>query len=202
MKKGLFKVVPVFLMVLCLFVEAQAAAITVDGSSSDWKDIPAAGKDSDDVSNPNTDLKSAYVTGDSDYLYLRVDVYGKVDPSSCWYYVYLDTDQDPSTGFNAGGWKMGADYRIYIDKGVSCIQKFMGTEQGQDVWGWGQEANGAQTIKIAYKAEVLECVVSRKDIKETNASEATDIMWASWAESFDSIPDPTEKPVTYNYSSK
>jgi hypothetical protein len=189
------------LIALFAFEPVGAATITVDGDTSDWSGISALGEDSRDMDNPNIDLKAGYATNDSANLYLRIDVYGEIDRSTCWYYVYFDTDRDTSSGFKSGWCGIGADYRIYIDQWVSCIQEFMGQTQEDDVWGWNGEVTSVKSIDIGYNDYTLECAVSRKDIKETASPETTDILWVSWADSHDFIPGHHKKgPITYNYS--
>lgn len=74
----------------------------------------------DDVTNINYDLKNLYIANDDTYLYFRITVKGSITMEGLGlphYIIYLDTDIDPSTGFNGGGgWAVGADYRITNDE--------------------------------------------------------------------------------------
>ncbi|SDS38384.1 protein of unknown function [Paenibacillaceae bacterium GAS479] len=87
-------------MVISLFppigslYKAEAAAVTVDGSANDWSGINSL------VTNTGT-AKSLKATNDGTNLYLFVEGAGlSTVTGSFW----LDTDNNPATGYKASGW--------------------------------------------------------------------------------------------------
>jgi hypothetical protein len=78
--------------------------------------------------------------------YFRLDVYGKISREGNIYFIYLDTDRSSSTGLTWGWWATGADYRIYMDQWNLGLQKFMGSNQSDDTWGWDGELYAVKTI--------------------------------------------------------
>lgn len=177
---------------------AQAAIITVDGDIGDWEGVPSLGTDADDITDDAVDVKAGYAASSTENLYIRFDLYGNVNRIGNTYIVYLDTDQNASTGFTAGWWMTGADYRIYIDEWNIGLQKFMGTTQGDDTWGWNGTVYALKEISIAYGGSSIESAVLRADIEETEPIVAINILWRAYPGD-DSIPYYNAAPVTYYY---
>ncbi|MFH1856153.1 MAG: endo alpha-1,4 polygalactosaminidase, partial [Candidatus Omnitrophota bacterium] len=203
MKKKLFLSLSVIWLALGILISwnsfpVYASTISIDGDIADWAGITALATDADDMPDDNLDAKAGYATNDADYLYLRFDVYGNIVRSGSLYFIYLDTDQDSSTGFTYGWWTTGADYRIYIDEWTIGLQKFMGTNQSDDIWGWDGIVYDLKNIPVVYQDSVIECAVLRADIEEVAGLESTNILWRAWPGD-DAIPYYSDLPVVYDY---
>jgi endonuclease/exonuclease/phosphatase family metal-dependent hydrolase len=111
MKKSLL-----FLFACCSLQlsHAQSAAITIDGLFNDW--TPDLAGLADNPENLNgIDLLEFQVSNDADFLYLRLLVDQEIDLTDNLVnhsvYLYLDTDNNAATGFNAAP-GMGAEIGI------------------------------------------------------------------------------------------
>ncbi len=113
-----------------------ATGIWIDGSTSDWSSAELYDDDSNaDGGGGDSDIDAVYVTHTDNSLYVRVDVVGSYDPSTVTYILYLDTDDNRSTGFNAGWWTAcGADYRIVHDAGNDGTVWSHTGAQSSDTW--------------------------------------------------------------------
>lgn len=90
-------------------VGTHVAPIVVDGIPDDWVGISKIFTDSaGDAADAAIDITDCYVANDVDgYVYIRMDISGVMDPSlDCL--GYLDTDQDPNTGW-LYPWGVGVD---------------------------------------------------------------------------------------------
>ena len=97
-KNLLLIIIPLFPALLL----AQSAAITLDEDFNDW--TPGLASYTDPVDAPGgVDLLDMQVTNDADWLYIKftmdqeVDVTDNIIPHDLR--IYLDTDNDPGTGF-------------------------------------------------------------------------------------------------------
>ncbi len=111
----------------------SALQIAVDGVLVDWSQDQQLGSDDpSEMSPPNTlDWRRAYAGSDDDWLYFAYEGYQPLVLD--WGLgIYLDTDQDPTTGFRgfAGELALGADYLL---EGRS-LQRYTGVTQGE--WSW------------------------------------------------------------------
>jgi hypothetical protein len=84
--------------------------ITIDGSFADWAGVPVAATDDEGDALAGFDLREIYVANDDQYLYFMV----KIHPSSTnanydgfHHHFYIDSDNDPGTGF--GGTEMAVE---------------------------------------------------------------------------------------------
>lgn len=100
MRSGILAAFWLLFSAACL---AQSTAITIDEDFSDW--IPGLTEYTDGVDNPaGIDLLDMVVTNDADWLYIKftmdteLDITDNIIPHELW--LYLDTDDDPATGFN------------------------------------------------------------------------------------------------------
>ncbi len=101
--------------------------IEIDGDMLDWANIPPADVDEiaeelgDMPTGPEFDLKDVYVTSDSNYLYMRIDI----DPAATFagmynnytnppaFQIFLDVNWGDTTGLGYGGfWRLAVDYMI------------------------------------------------------------------------------------------
>lgn len=91
----------VFLLPIFLF--GQSAPIVIDGSFDDWNSSLATSVDQVE-SNSGVDILSFQVTNDAEHLFIKIEVNTEIDliddevPHEM--YLYLDTDNNASTGFS------------------------------------------------------------------------------------------------------
>jgi hypothetical protein len=109
------------LLAACIFLPSsifsQSAAITIDEEYDDWPATLATFTDG--VDNPGgIDLLDFQVTNDADWLFVKItldteiDITDNIIPHTTW--LYLDTDDNPSTGFLAQtgyGTELGVNFR-------------------------------------------------------------------------------------------
>ncbi|MBL9135773.1 MAG: immunoglobulin domain-containing protein [Verrucomicrobiales bacterium] len=87
----------------CVAATADAHAghykrITVDGTFSDWAGVPVAHEDPADAPAAS-DYRRIWVANDEDYLYVRFTLESPQDPFTANDNLFVDADNDPSTGF-------------------------------------------------------------------------------------------------------
>ncbi len=106
--------------------------ITVDGSLADWDGVDSFGIDPVDATSTGDviDWREAWVGHDADNFYFA---YRNNNPVvlSWGYGIYIDTDNNPATGFRNfdGSYPIGADYIIEANE----VQKYTGTGTN---WSW------------------------------------------------------------------
>lgn len=76
--------------------------ITIDGSFEDWAGVPLAHTQEQDTTEVVA-YKDIYVANDENYLYIRFTIYGSDDPFTYLQNIFIDTDNNPATGFGAHG---------------------------------------------------------------------------------------------------
>ncbi|OED36933.1 hypothetical protein AB833_25250 [Chromatiales bacterium (ex Bugula neritina AB1)] len=118
--------------------------IALDGSIAEWPtDSVLGGEDANDVSGLNTiDWRSFRVLDDSNNLYMAYESWEPVTDS--WGYgIYIDTDQNPATGFKGfdSELSVGAEYLL---EGID-LNRYTGSTQNQ--WSW--QSAGLMTVAIA-----------------------------------------------------
>ena len=98
------------LMTLSVASAGTFKRITIDGSFADWAGVPVAATDDEGDALAGFDLREIYVANDDQYLYFMV----KIHPSSTnanydgfHHHFYIDSDNDPGTGF--GGTEMAVE---------------------------------------------------------------------------------------------
>ncbi|HYG23106.1 MAG TPA: Ig-like domain-containing protein [Verrucomicrobiae bacterium] len=100
------KTLAILLATLCGTGGAAAGTfkhITIDGSFGDWAGVPLA--HTQEQGNTETiAYKDIYVANDENYLYIRFTIYGSGDPFTFLQNIFVDSDNNPGTGFNAGGY--------------------------------------------------------------------------------------------------
>jgi len=96
---------------------SNAKTITVDGNSADWGSTsPSVTFASKALEPAELEVSAIYLANDQNNIYFRLDVRGTPtkDISSGsltrYTYTYLDTDNDPSTGYSGD---YGAEYYVY-----------------------------------------------------------------------------------------
>jgi len=153
MKKNSFSIAFVAVLLATLFSALvigpmpllAGTTITIDGNFSDWSGVPAFGTDPNDAGGGSSDAKTIYVTSDGTNLYLRAEVWGTYSLSIV-NILYIDTDHNVATGYNAGDWTaVGADYRIvHTTSGYPTPKLEAHTGgTGSDTWAAGVTISGA-----------------------------------------------------------
>jgi len=107
---------------------------TIDGELDDWSEAISFGTDGDDITvvDAQADWLEAWMAHDKDNLYLAYRNDGPINFGTWWpWQVYLDTDNNPETGFKSSG--IGADF---ILQGRS-LSRYTGTGSN---WSWESEA--------------------------------------------------------------
>ena len=132
--------------------------ILIDGDFQDWAGIAPATTETQDTPE-GLEFKEIYVANDDDYLYVRFNFYADVGqlPVDNYFHVYSDTDNDPTTGFGAGG--IGSE--MMIENGNGYQQK-----NGQFNEGVVQNLDFAIGPQ-AHSAE-FECRISRKTVYDSD----------------------------------
>jgi hypothetical protein len=97
------------------------SSIVIDGSFDDWASVPLAFTDPQD-STESIDYQDVYVATDESYIYVRVTLYSSGDPADFHNNLFIDADNDPTTGYLFGG--IGSEMLIqsgagYQEKGGS-----------------------------------------------------------------------------------
>jgi len=136
--------------------------IALDGSLDDWNNPADVLYDAAEIgvgTPANSTYEVAYLANDAAYLYIGLDTAGTNGGSisNTWTHnIYLDTDMNPATGFNAGWMAHGYDHLIQYGTagGAYGVFEFSGTTQG--TWGW----NFMGLISYAYSNDVAELAVS------------------------------------------
>lgn len=72
--------------------------ITIDGTFSDWAGVPVAHEDPADAPEA-ADYRRIWIANDEDFLYLRFTLESPQDPFTANDNLFVDADNDPSTGF-------------------------------------------------------------------------------------------------------
>jgi len=103
-------------ILICFMVGLGVTGIVVDGLPDDWgATSPVIVDPWEDEIPPSYNIWNVFASDDGVNLYFRVDVYGQstwVGESGpfVYYEIYIDADQNPSTGVEAFG--LGADYKV------------------------------------------------------------------------------------------
>ncbi len=195
--------------------EEPPGKIVVDGNLDDWN-IPGGAFYTDaqiaDGSPANSSYEAVYLTNDAANLYIGLDTKGAGggDIGNTWTHnIYLDTDTNSTTGFNAGWMDHGYDRMIqYGDSGNSySLFEFTGTAQSS--WDW----NFLGLVKYAYSNDIVEISVPLSllgisgssfvaELNVTGSGVSTET-WASQYESdaktfnLSTSPPPTNQLFSY-----
>lgn len=107
--------------------------IEIDGLFDDWEsvpqlDIPPNEEGAGDALNPAVDLVDLWVTDGEDNVYVSYNLDGDFE-SQYFYHIFIDTDNDTSTGFHSEGSDAGIDLMVEND----LLWEYTG--QNGD-WGW------------------------------------------------------------------
>lgn len=85
-----------------IVAESVFKHITVDGSFTDWTDVPLAYSQA----QPPGDIvafKDLYICNDQNYLYIRFSLYNSTNPFTSKQNIFIDADDNSATGYSAHG---------------------------------------------------------------------------------------------------
>ena len=85
-------------------VQGTFKHITIDGDTSDWVGVAPAYVNENGVNNPSgVDFENVYLANDANYLYIRYTLQQPANPFLGNTYIWLDNDDNDSTGFHPFG---------------------------------------------------------------------------------------------------
>jgi len=120
--------------------------ITINGDFSDWTNVPSLNQPPNpveptgDVAQPNADIADVWAYNSADKLYLSYSVAGTFAPGSYFYHMYVDVDENPSTGFRyQDSTAVGAEFMVENDG----LWRYTGT--GGSNWSWAAASGMAKS---------------------------------------------------------
>ena len=127
--------VTAFTLILTFSSYAIYKEINIDGNFSDWNDVPVFYTDpTGDVAETDYDCVNYKVANDGASLFLYYELEGNVTAFGWPYQTFVDSDNNPATGFNGGWMTHGYDYLIQ----GSWYFPFNGASQAD--WAWDTSA--------------------------------------------------------------
>jgi len=160
---------PITIAALCAVLSLSAHAdlsgtfktIALDGSLDDWSnpaDVLYDGAEIGVGTPANSTYEFVYLANDAANLYIGLDTAGSNggSVSNAWTRnIFLDTDQDGATGYNAGWMGHGYDRLIQYGAGGGSYSVFEFTGGTQGEWSW----NWLGLVSYAYSNDVAEISV-------------------------------------------
>jgi hypothetical protein len=113
----------------------QNARIILDGKFADWDDVPLAYTDAPgDEGSSDIDFGKLWITNDEDYLFLKLEVGEVINlQSDNQVTIYLDTDNNSSTGINFNGIGAEITYNIGVHDGTARLNGFNYSLDHEDI---------------------------------------------------------------------
>ena len=133
---------------------------SVDGSMADWTTGERFYVDSEitDGSPAASTYSNVYAANDHENLYLALETKAPSTIFSNWtHHVFLDTDLDPGTGYNAGWMSGGYDVMVQYGAGGATYSVFSFSGGTQSSWSWSY----ITTIGYGYNDNVIEWAIPR-----------------------------------------
>ena len=134
---------------LCMCAAANAdiisnpvadGTITVDASRTDWAGLTSYTVDPADAVSGDVDFERLTLAHDSDDIFIRYTTYTGPGFGSAWRYdIFIDTDQDRTTGYIGGGGQFSIGAEILL-QGVSVFSFAGGT---QTTFSWNFAGSGS-----------------------------------------------------------
>ena len=209
--KGITRTAAVLCAVVSVSVHADLTGtfktIAIDGSLADWSNPGDVIYDSSEITVGATPAASTYddlyLANDAANLYIGLDTAGAGggDINNGWMRnIFLDTDNNATTGYNGGWFAHGYDYLIQYGAGGGGIYSFAGGAV-QSGWSWG----GWSAFTFAYNDDVAELaaplatlgisggddVVVEFSVSGGGATETWAASWEGAAETYTvAIPEP------------
>jgi hypothetical protein len=175
-------------------VAASVPMISIDGNKNDWMDIsPLVTVEAKTPLEGRPAFVAFYAARSNQYLVIRADLTGravKVDT----YTLFMDTNDDVSTGFISGAPDSNIRGMDYMLLGKSFF-KFNGTSQR--AWSWHKYGDitcvcDGHTIESAIPLEAIEIGKSGK-IKVVNQLNSSD-----WRNLIDTMPHSGNIPLDFS----
>jgi hypothetical protein len=143
------------LLLASLYATADQAPIAIDGVFGDWANVDAASIDpTGDAGSGSIDFTSLSIADDNEFLFLRIEATADFDLSeNNALRVYLDTDDNASTGYAIGGlgaelqWRLGELEGTFYHDGMQTAVYF--TELGFR----GQPTVTSSVFEIAFSKD-------------------------------------------------
>lgn len=139
--------------------------VVLDGSLAEWGlgDVLYSDDEIGDGDPLNSSYESIYVANNSTLLYLGLDTKGAGGGdigNSYTRNLFIDSDLDGNTGFDAGWMTGGYDRLVQYGAGggVYSVYSFSGGDQS--TWSW----NFINTISYSYSDDVIELAISLADL--------------------------------------
>ncbi len=163
---------------------AERARIVIDGLFGDWADVTPVYSDFEGEAGPGqVDFLNLWLADDEDFLFFRIETVEEFDSSENNQVVlYIDADDNPSTGLAVGGigaeveWRMGGRRgTAYFGDGSTVFFNY-----------WNVRFRGAPTVD----ASEFEFAIGRSEI-EAGAGFSMRILWVDEG-SGDSLPGEGE----------
>jgi len=202
--------------------------ITMDGSLAEWQSGDVLYEDSEisDGTPDNSSYSKVSVANDHAYMYVGLELKGASSIFSDWIHtLYIDSDMNPATGYNAGWMGGGYDRLVQYGGGGGTFSIYTFTGGGQGEWSW----SFTDLIQYAYDGDRIEWAIPRSALGGSTASRlqfhtgsgsVTVETWAHHTESMAKIytfaltpsytvtvasargtPVPSVGPHTYDYGS-
>ena len=115
------------LALLALPAAAALVPIQLDGNFDDWSGVALLGADSPNDGG-TVDFANVWVANDQDYLYIRFETGGEVQPDEQQdIRIYVDTDMNAGTGTSFGGigaelvWELGGRTGTFYSPGATTL---------------------------------------------------------------------------------
>ncbi|HEY6229494.1 MAG TPA: immunoglobulin domain-containing protein, partial [Verrucomicrobiae bacterium] len=102
------------------------SSIVIDGSFDDWTGLQIAATDDQESPAAGTDFKDIWVSSDANYIYIRFTLYAPGDPNTYLNNIFIDADNDSSTGYSVAG--IGSE--MLIQSGAGYQEKNGGFNEG------------------------------------------------------------------------
>jgi hypothetical protein len=83
--------------------QSFTSSIVIDGSFEDWAGLQIAQTDDQESPAAGTDFKDIWVSSDANYIYIRFTLYAPGNPNTFLNNIFVDADNDSSTGFGVAG---------------------------------------------------------------------------------------------------
>jgi len=145
------------------------AGITIDGNLAEWVPGDVLYEDSEisDGSPANSTYSEVSVANDQTYLYAGLQLKGAGSIFSDWLHtLYIDSDLNPATGFNAGWMTGGYDRMVQYGGGGGSYSVFTFTGGSQGDWSW----SFTELIGYAYDGDRIEWAIPRSALGGSTAA--------------------------------
>ncbi len=147
--------------------------IQIDGSFGDWNDVPQLDtapdeEEAGDALNDAVDLIDMWAANDANNLYISYKLAGN-HGSGYFYHIFIDVDQDTSTGFHTDGSFAGIDVMVENES----IWKYSGVNGG---WGWTYLGSATQAWGAADPSRI-EMAIERSLLENEGAGNTIDLLF-------------------------